>query len=296
LAAEQKFATQNATLLALVVAIALLQFFIAPLVCPAGAWPAVALIILCMVATPLHWGLLHESIHGNLFADFVANRRAGRLLGAFLGLSWDVMRFGHLLHHSNNRHEFDRPEAIAPGSTLARSAIPYFAKLCGGHAIISAVSSFGLTLPSRFVKRLIPRVEPMRAAALRAFLNAERQARIRGDVAAITILMAAAVWCWSGRWPLFAATITARFFMLSLLDNAPHYATPLDSGTYARNSRLPLWASCLVAGHNFHGVHHGATGLKWQQLRNAFVNSGAAYEGTWTAMVLQQLRGPVVLE
>ena len=27
-----------------------------------------------------------------------------------------------------------------------------------------------------------------------------------------------------------------------------------------------------------------------------FVNSGAAYEGTWTAMVLQQLRGPVVLE
>ena len=296
MAAEQKFATQNATLLSLVVAIALLQLFIAPLVFPVGAWPAGALVILCMVETPLHWGLLHESIHGNLFADSVANKRAGRLLGAFLGLSWDVMRFGHLLHHSNNRHEFDRPEAIAPGSTRARTALPYFAKLFGGHAMISALSSFGLSLPSGFVRRLIPPVEPMRAAALRAFLNPERQARIRGDVAAIVILIATAVWCWSARWPLFAATIAARFFMLSLLDNAPHYATPLDSGTYARNTRLPLWVSCLVTAHNFHGVHHRATGLKWQELRAAFVNSGAAYEGTWTAMVLHQFRGPVVLE
>ncbi|HLY06461.1 MAG TPA: fatty acid desaturase, partial [Rhizomicrobium sp.] len=108
-------------LLAFVVVIALLQFFLAPLFLQAGASSAVALVLLCMIATPLHWGLMHESIHGNLFADPGANRRAGRSLGAFLGLSWDVMRFGHLLHHSNNRHEFDRPEAVAPGASRARA-------------------------------------------------------------------------------------------------------------------------------------------------------------------------------
>ncbi|HEX3431889.1 MAG TPA: fatty acid desaturase [Rhizomicrobium sp.] len=290
------YARQNAALLALVVGIALTQFFLAPLLLPASMWGSLLLIVLCMVATPLHWGLMHESIHGNLFSDPRGNRRAGRLLGVFLCLSWDVMRFGHLLHHSNNRHRFDRPEAIPPGSTRMRAAIPYFAKLLGGHALISAISSIGLTLPSRAVEALVPKVEPMRTAALRAFLNPERQVRIRGDVAVIALLIVAAGFCWRGQWPFLAGTIAARFFMLSLLDNAPHYGTAVDSGTYARNTRLARWASWLVTGHNFHGIHHGATGLRWQELCSAFRSSDARYEGTWTAMVLHQFRGPVFLD
>ncbi|HLY06841.1 MAG TPA: fatty acid desaturase, partial [Rhizomicrobium sp.] len=162
--------------------------------------------------------------------------------------------------------------------------------------VVSAVSTVGLSLPSRLVERLVPKVEPMRTAAMRAFLNPDRQARIRADVVVTVLLIAAAVWCWGARWPIFAATIGARFFILSLLDNAPHYGTALDSGTYARNTRLPRWASWFVTGHNFHGVHHGATGLKWQELRAAFVNGGGAYEGSWAAMVMRQFRGPVVLD
>lgn len=293
---DDKFGTQNAALLALVLAVALLQFFIAPLIIPGGASSALALVVLCMMTAPLHWGLMHESIHGNLFAGSARNRGAGRLLGIFLGLSWDVMRFGHLLHHSNNRHEFDRPEAIAPGSSAVRTAGPYFARLLGGHALISAVSSVGLSLPSRLVEQLVPKVEPMRTAALRAFLNVDRQARIRTDIVLIALLIVAAVWCWGTRWPIFAATVAARFFVLSLLDNAPHYGTALDSGTYARNTHLPRWASWLVMGHNFHGIHHRATGLKWQELRAAFVDGGGSYESSWGAMVLRQFRGPVVLD
>jgi fatty acid desaturase len=293
---ERTYAKENAALLALVIAIALLQFFVAPFLVPASLPGAAALVVLSMVATPLHWGLMHESIHGNLFTGTTENRRAGRLLGVFLCLSWDVMRFGHLLHHSNNRHEFDRPESVPPGSSRARAAIPYFAKLLGGHALISAVSSFGLLLPQRLVARLVPKAEPMHTAALRAFTNPDRRARIRGDIAAILLLLVLAFVCWGARWPLFAAMVSARFFMLSLLDNAPHYATPLDSGTYARNTWLPRWASWLVTGHNFHGIHHGATGLKWQELRAAFCTSGGRYEGFWTVMVLRQFRGPVVLD
>src|SRR5437016_7361540 len=184
-AADTGYARQNAASLALVVGIAVLQFFAAPILWPAGAWSAVALVLLCMAVTPLHWGLMHESIHGNLFSDSVANRRAGRMLGWFLCLSWDVMRFGHLLHHSNNRHEFDRPEAVPPDGSRARAAVSYFAKILGGHALISAVSSLGLALPSRLFQRLIPKGEPMRTAALRAFNNRERKMRIRADVGAI---------------------------------------------------------------------------------------------------------------
>jgi fatty acid desaturase len=294
--ADKNYTRQNSALFTLVVAIAVFQFFVAGFLLPQNVASGVALILLCMVATPLHWGLMHESIHGNLFRDSAANRRPGRLLGWFLCLSWDVMRFGHLLHHSNNRHEFDRPEAVSPGSTRCRAAVPYFARLFGGHALISAVSSIGLALPSRLLRRLIPKAEPLRTAALRAFTNPQRQMRIRADLGSIVVFLALASLCWGARWPLFAATVAARLFMLSLLDNAPHYGTTLDSGTYARNTFLPGWISCLVSGHNFHGVHHSATGIKWQELRAAFRNSGALYEGSWTMMVLRQFRGPVVLD
>lgn len=294
--ADQAHDVTNAALLAAALAVSLLQFFLAPLILPMSAWTVLALILLCAVTTPLHWGLTHESIHGNLFGNPVANRRAGRVLGNFLCLTWDVMRFGHLLHHSNNRHEFDRPEAVPAGGSRLGAAGPYFLKLLGGHALISAASSIGLALPSSIVQQLIPKAEPMRTAALRAFTNKERQARIRIDLCMTVLFAAVAAFCWGRYWPIFAATIVARFMMLSLLDNAPHYGTAIDSGTYARNTSLPRWAHWLVMGHNFHGIHHGATGLRWQELRAAFSGAGKSFEGSWPAMVVRQFRGPVYLD
>ena len=286
----------NTMLLAVALAIAATQFILAPLVLSMNSVAALALLFLCAASTPLHWGLMHESIHGNLFVDEEWNRRAGRLLGNFLCLSWDVMRFGHLLHHSNNRHEYDRPEAVSRGQSRLAAAPTYFLKLSGGHALISAVSSIGLALPTRIVERLVPNAEPMRMAALRAFTNRERQLRIRGDLCIVIALLALAAVCWRANWPLFAATIAVRFLVLSLLDNAPHYGTPLDSGAYARNTRLPRPLEWLLMGHNFHGIHHGATGLRWQELRGAFAQAGSAYEGNWTTMVLRQFKGPIYLD
>lgn len=286
----------NAALLALAIAVALLQLFVAPLVVPMNTWSALLIVLLCTLTTPLHWGLMHESIHGNLFVDPVRNRRAGRVLGHFLCFSWDVMRFGHLLHHSNNRHEFDRPEVVVSGGSRLSAAVPYYLKLLGGHAIISAVSSIGLALPSRMAQRLTPNAEPMHTAALRAFGNQQRRSRIRGDLFFVLVLLSLAAFCWGTHWAVFAATIGVRFVVLSLLDNAPHYGTALNSGTYARNTGLPRVLAWLVMGHNFHGVHHGATGLKWRELSAAFAHSGANYEGSWPAMVLRQFRGPVYLD
>jgi fatty acid desaturase len=294
--ADAAHGIMNAALLVFALTVSLLQFFIAPLFLPLNIWSAVGLICLCAVTTPLHWGLMHESIHANLFRNPDVNRRAGRVLGNFLLLSWDVMRFGHLLHHSNNRHEFDRPEVVPAGSSPLGAAGPYFLKLLGGHALISAVSSIGLALPARVVEKLVPKAEPMHSAALRAFTNKERQSRIRTDLCMSVALVMLAAFCWRAQWPLFVATILVRFMMLSVMDNAPHYGTALNSGTYARNTRLPRWAHSLLMGHNYHGIHHGATGLRWQELGAAFDRAGKNFEGSWSTMVLRQFRGPVILD
>ncbi|HWE05315.1 MAG TPA: fatty acid desaturase, partial [Rhizomicrobium sp.] len=185
------YAHANFVLLAAALTISVVQLFAAPLILPINAWTAFAIVALCAVSTPLHWGLMHESIHGNLFANPSANRGTGRISGALLCLSWDVMRFGHLLHHSANRHELDRPEAVPPGGSRFSAAGPYFMKLLGGHALISAMSAMAFALPARSVPRLVGKfasgdgLAPIRIAAVRAFTNRERQARIRFDLVLI---------------------------------------------------------------------------------------------------------------
>ncbi len=292
----------NFVLFAAALTISVLQLFIAPLILPIGAGTVFAIVALCAVSAPLHWGLMHESIHGNLFADPSANRRAGRLLGVLLCLSWDVMRFGHLLHHSANRHAFDRPEAVPPGGSRISTAGPYYLKLLGGHAVISSTSAIALALPLPIAAWLIEKIASgaehaaMRSAAIRALTNAGRRRRIRVDLFAICTLLALATCCWRAHWPFLAASIAARFLALSLLDNAPHYGTALDSGTNARNTSLPRWVSWIVLEQNFHGIHHGSPGLRWNDLRQAFERSARSYDGNWLASVLRQFHGPLVFD
>src|SRR5947209_8106652 len=55
-AADRKYTHENARLLALVLAIAFFQFFVAPFAVPLTVPSGVALIVLCMITTPLQWG------------------------------------------------------------------------------------------------------------------------------------------------------------------------------------------------------------------------------------------------
>ena len=107
-------------LIACVALISALQFGLFPILLEPGLTGAVALVLLAAATEPLHYGLMHESIHGNLLPGEKWNRFAGRALGIALGLPWETMRFGHLAHHGFNRHDFDRPEALAPGQSRRR--------------------------------------------------------------------------------------------------------------------------------------------------------------------------------
>jgi fatty acid desaturase len=265
---------------------------------------AEALLFVAVVAaaTPLHYGLMHETMHGHLFGEEKADRRIGRILGIFLGLPWETMRFGHLAHHSQNRHSFDRPEVLRPGQARLPAALMYYFKLLIGHALSYAVAPLAVLLPVSTTRPILqwmdsdPESEPLRAAALRIFTNMRRRNAIRFDLAAIAALFTMALWVWGSAWPIFACCIAARWSVLSLLDNAPHYGMPLDSGLDARNTSLPVFAGALVMNGNYHGTHHHAPQLRWHELPDAFVRSGAAPEGNWLAALLRQFRGPMHLQ
>jgi fatty acid desaturase len=291
----------NLVLLTATLLIAAALFGAYPLLLPPTAAVGTPLVLIIALTAPLHWGLMHESIHGKLFESEAWNRRIGRALGIALCLDWDIMRFGHLFHHRANRHDRDRPEELKPGQSWLSAAGPFFFQLLGGQELGGMIAPLTVVLPLGGTEWAVRRIfageanGDLRLAALRVFGDPARRRRVRLDFAAILALMAFAVWCWGVHWPVFAACIAARFAVLSLLDNAPHYGTPRDSGTRAYNTTLPRPFGLLVLNAHFHGVHHQASHLSWQELPREFAQTGAGYDGRWIATVLRQFRGPVRL-
>ncbi len=146
-------------LLAAAALISALQFGLFPILF-APSWIDAGLFVLAAALTePLHYGLMHESIHGNLLPDERWNRRAGRALGITLGLPWETMRFGHLAHHGFNRHDFDRPEALAPDQPRAIAAVVYYFKLVIGNAIAYAVAPILTVVPIPAMKWVLENVD-----------------------------------------------------------------------------------------------------------------------------------------
>ena len=288
----------DAVLLFLTAVIAVLQFGAAPFLIHFGWIGGVAFIALAALTAPLHYGLMHETMHGNLFDSEESNRGVGRALGVTLGLPFETMRFGHLAHHGFNRHSYDRPEAMKPGQSWFSAAGLYYFMLMGGNDLLYAVMSLPVFLPESGVRWVIgkmgdhPDTAQMRNAALRTFTNKARVRAIRIDVIAEVALAALAIWLWGSMWWVFVGCVVARWIVLSILDNAPHYAMPLDSGLNARNTRMPRPLRWLILNQNFHGMHHHTPQTHWQELPKTFEGASKPYDGSWAFALIRQFRGP----
>lgn len=86
----------------------------------AWAW----LLLPSTLLTNPQWTLMHEALHGHLHPRPHTNERLGRLLHVGFGLSFHLVRYGHLAHHRFNRFPLDRPEIYdpAPGAWWRRVA------------------------------------------------------------------------------------------------------------------------------------------------------------------------------
>ncbi|MDB5364302.1 MAG: hypothetical protein JWM77_229 [Rhodospirillales bacterium] len=293
----------NFALAAMLLALAGLLLFVAPALgwySIGGGAGGVLLLALAVIATPLHWGLIHEGIHGNLAPDATQNRTLSRLLSVPLLVPFEVVRFGHLTHHGFNRNPLDRPEAIDAEPTVTDRA-KFYAHLLFGTSAIELSVPWLFLLPRAGIRWAIgriyglddPQVKRIRKMAETTFLDSERIGRIRVDLVLTAMLVVASLTFAGTSWPWVAAALLARGVTISVLDNAPHYGTPVDSGQDATNSRAPAPLRALLLNSNFHGIHHARPNLPWSALPQAFVATGARYGAAWLDMVLRQFRGPV---
>jgi fatty acid desaturase len=273
----------NMALLGLVVTAVLMQLIAWPfLLRQWGAsvlWVAVPLVVL----TPTHWGLIHESIHGQLLPQRRLNEWLGRALAIAFVLPYDAVRFGHLMHHRFTREPFDRPD-VHDGVThhiLAR--VGYYTHLLGGLYLAELALPLLTFLPSAWVCRLVAHKlhseEPAGRDVQRLFVDfagkPERRQRIRRDWMLSVTIHACAFYLYGVWWPALAVTMFLRGLWLSLADNLPHYDVTLDEQQRARNFRVPaIWRPVLM-NHHLHRLHHQHPTLPWTALP-AFAGVGAS--------------------
>ena len=280
------------------IALVILALFGVPLLLPSSLAWAVVLVPAVLVSNS-YWAVLHEAIHGNLLADRNANDRLGRTLAILFGSALGVLRTAHLGHHGFNRHVHDRPDSFDPNRVPRAVAFTrYYWGMFFGLYVGEVVAPLACLLPRRVIDRLIDRAflpeEPGVAAHARATLFAPgvlAQTRIDGLIA--VALLAAAFWLYGEKWPLLAAFVLGRGFLVGFVDNLYHHGTPLDDRRFAWNLTLPRWASLMILHGNFHRQHHQRPTLPWHRLPAAMAARNDGFDEGFLTASARQLKGPI---
>ena len=287
----------NGRLLVLHTALQLGALFILPLLLlPYSAvWGWLLLPIVAL--TNPWWSFMHEAIHGVMFADKGFNRLAGRSHAILYGAPFDLLRWGHLLHHAYSRTPRERSEVYVAGRDCRwRVTLAYYFRLFGGLYLYEVIGGLLLLLPTAAIRRLTGRLagpENLIGEMVDRVLVAEIRRDVRRDAIAILALYGLAFAAYGQAGWMLLLYLYGRGLLISLVDNAFHYGTPLDDVRFARNLSLPSPLSRLLLHFNLHGAHHARARVPWSDLPESHRQSGQGYQDEWFAAILRQFRGPI---
>ncbi|WP_433607792.1 fatty acid desaturase [Dactylosporangium sp. CA-139114] len=284
----------GAALAALLLQLAVLPLVLLPLG-PRWAW---LLVPLALTTVPL-WSLIHEAIHGTLLRNRAWNDRLGRLLAAGYGGPFTLLKAGHLLHHRYSRTQRERTEVYDPArSSWLTAARTYYPRLLGGLYVLELLSVLLVLLPRpgwRLLVRLTDSLDSVTGLLFERVARRDNLRKFRVEAIAVIVTYTGSSLAWGRHcWMLWSA-VGARALIVSLADNAYHYRTRLERPLDAMNLALPRALEYFVLAFNLHNVHHRHPGLRWHELRAAFVADRDEIHLGWFTAVARQLRGPIPL-
>ena len=289
----------NFSLAGLFILLQLFQFFILPIyLLPKGSRWEYLVIPLALTITPL-WALLHEAIHGVFNSSSRLNRVFGRILAICFGSPFNILRLTHLSHHKFNRAVTEKGTEIYDPKIVScfRASIQYFFYIFCGLYLLEVTSIFIFFLPRKMFRRMRLRllkqgnVQEKWLAAQFTDEAVVRQTQIDG--LGIYVILALSACCFGQHWPVFAALLMLRTFLVSFYDNVYHYGTPLGVTVSGHNLFMPRSISRLVLNFNLHRIHHRYPNVPWTQLPKYFVGQSEVYDQHFLTAALNQLRGPI---
>jgi len=246
---------------------------------------------------PVHWGLIHESIHAQLVPDRRHNEFCGRLLAVTLGIPFDATRFGHMVHHRYSRHGRDRPDVYDGRVPYTISWLAYRARLFGGVYLglifVPVIACIPLSLGVRIMKTIIPNEGRADTDVQRLFVllvsNVPKRKSTRRDFLMTLLLYGSSTWVYGTWWPMLLAGMYVRGLWHSLADNVAHHGVAADEQDRARNYALPRILRPFVMNHHLHLTHHLYPGVPWTALARLDVPESALPKGNYFRAAFRQI-------
>ncbi|MHC8508647.1 MAG: fatty acid desaturase family protein [Rhodospirillales bacterium] len=276
-------------------------YFALPFLAQTHGAAAGLLALAIALTTVSYWSVIHESFHNSLHPSRAVNDALGRALCVLFGGAFGFLRFGHLFHHRFNRQTGDQTELYdAETTSLPGAWAFYLLRITIGLYAVEVLGTFLVFLPKRVLRPAVRAIfinNDARAGksgeqAVRVLVDGGTLGQMRFDSALAIAAMAAAFWLWGAHWGWLAAALLIRGFLISFLDNAFHYGTPLNDPRAARNLRAAPGLGRLMLNFNLHRVHHADPHIPWYALPAAFKTMGESFDGGYARAALRQLRGP----
>lgn len=285
----------NLTLSGLIITAIMAQMFIMPVALAGYPWVMAAIIL---ILTPLNtpfWSLIHEAVHRNFHPYASGNEWAGRIMSIFFGASFDVLRFGHLMHHQYNR-EWES-EIYGDGQNRTLFTLNHYFKMLGGLYVTEVLVSFLIAIAPLPIAHRIARASftdvRHQQAVLSGLLKPRIVNRLRLDCVLIVALYAYVFFLFGSAWPVALWLIASRAIIISLMDNAYHYGTPGDNSVIAKELAVPGPIARFILNFNHHATHHHNVGLPWTELEKAHKDQSVSYTEGLAKALLVQFKGPV---
>lgn len=284
----------NMALCAFLVAVNLFSLLVLPVVF-SGHPLVMAMIILVLlpVNTPF-WSLIHEGIHGNIHPDRAMNERAARGLSILFGAGFQVLKFGHLMHHRYNRKW--ESEIHYTGQPRWKITINHYFKMLGGVYLAEVLLTLVVTItPVKYAQKIVDFIfaDDQAQAVRQMLLKPDAVMKVRIDCAIITILYTVSFYLYGAHWGLLALMIGGRGLIVSLMDNAYHYGTPPDNSVAAKELYLPKLFSRLILNFNYHMTHHAKANLPWLHLPAEHERQQRPYDEHLVPALMAQFKGPI---
>lgn len=299
---DQISAIPNKTNLAIGSAISLailLQCLFLPLLLPDHPWIMALLVLILVPLNTPYWSLIHEAIHKNFHSGKKINEFAGRSMSVMFGASFHILRFGHLMHHQYNRDWESEFYEADSGKRFLIHANHYF-KMLGGLYLAEIILTFLVAATPRVLLekisfKLFPDEKHAQAVA-NSILKPATLLKIRIDALVILFFFAASFIAFAQNWPVLILLLLGRGLIISLMDNAYHYGTPLDNSIVAKELHVTSFISKFILHFNHHVTHHRNTRLPWTDLPRHREFQGNDYTESLAKALLTQFNGPLPRE
>jgi len=241
------------------------------------------------------WALIHEGVHGNLNSVPQKNLRFSRILAVLMHSNFEVLKFGHLMHHRYNRTDYDLTEGYE--SNFIKNNFLYYAHITIGIYLAEVIGPLVFLLPAKVITVLFESIlgkdHPYVINGKKLLLTRSKINKIRIDILINISIFLSIIILYGSYIGIYLWYLLIRGWMISSVDNLPHYGAGLDRINGSFNlSTNNIWQK-MILNFNYHRVHHKYPNLAWHLLPGKFITDKEYFDADYFQQYRKQWRGVI---